>query len=205
MKANTFLAPALAVAMLTSACTGANEQPPRPVEYVQLDHSLAPEAQAEQIEVALNAGKMVTGATVEVGFKISLQDPCKVYYDSELLSNPVMVAPDAYLYVEDRPPGQDGLDVGVVRYNRKLEDLPALERFSEEPHEVTDARLSAVFNQLTDQSGSTDKYYTVSFDQEPGRNNNDPHSPSISSIAWSAKDGLTGFCGIPPGEPWERS
>lgn len=192
MRANSLLAPALAVTLLVPACTESPENPaplPGP-ERVQLDATLSPEEQAQQMEDALNAGKIVTGATVMVEYDIPLW-PCllRQHPDAAALMDPIKVGNDAYLYTLNKS-DQDGLDVHVLRHDGQLKPgRPDSGKTPETPHEATNENLSAVYSEYPTDQGR-DRYYTVSRNQKPGRNYN-KNTRTAGQIAWYAGKEIT--------------
>ncbi len=198
MKANILLAPTLALTMLTPACTeAAPDAPTGQIERVTLDHSQIPEVQAQQLEDALNAGKIVTGATVMVDYTISLW-PCRIPDSPEaaFLNSPIKIGKDTYLYSKDKP-NEDGLDVSVLRYDGTLEKAFPERDKKVDPHEARDVSLSGVYSQHRTEQGS-DRYYAISQNQDPGHNYND--ATKIGGyISWFVGNVPTPKCDSDPG------
>ena len=200
---NFALAPVAAAALFAASCSGESRPagpPPAPTTSAEptfqseaLNHDASPEAQAHQIEVALNAGKKVTGVTVEQGYEIPLQ-PGQIPDGEGAISifSPIKIKDGTYLYTRDNEndgPGQPALKVGLLQFTGKLLVAPTMVGKKPEAPKETTAGISAVYNQYQTTSTehpATERYYVVSSNQAPGRNYND-QSETVGQIAWYGK------------------
>jgi hypothetical protein len=183
MHYNRYIAPVLALTLFTGVGCGSSH---KSAESVSLNRLASPEAQAKQIETALNAGKKVTGALVEVGFEVPLTaGEIPKYPGTIAIEDPIKLGKNTFLYAESKL-DNSGLDVGVLTYDSALiKALPHDNQPVATPHEAT-LTLSPVYSEFRTRNGDDSKYYVISRNQQPGPNY-DEASLTASQLVWTGK------------------